>query len=410
MEMTWDVPFPACDGAPELINWLRSQGINVSEGAHTFYLPPQKSLGDFIPEIVNFYPPGCGFKVLKNVGPPGRTAYLVKEDTPFYFIGRLVGAPQDQLILANYIHSLDIGPRVWDLACWEGKGNYYTVFVVDHVNGEYSTTEQCLPFLTRLKQISTGSHLRVVLPDWEKNEDFTPPDCHRNLIYSNKLERVQYIDFQSFCLTGLDAWLNEVISNSNGAYRGGVEAALRTGERSISSAAIGHAAEWREFITGIFRQVSLSLYQRIVLDVGCGAGMALHASLTAGAAWGFGWDHPGAVALARDLLFSMGTTRFSLIGADLHQKYRLEDDIPARLQSCLAEAVVFIHKAAGAPGILGAMPWRILVYEGDESDRLEDSYNLLRPLLNAGVKVIATFRVTGHDGCVRPIIILYRYD
>src|SRR6266542_2954273 len=29
MEMTWDVPFPPCDGAPELINWLRSQGITV---------------------------------------------------------------------------------------------------------------------------------------------------------------------------------------------------------------------------------------------------------------------------------------------------------------------------------------------------------------------------------------------
>src|SRR5215475_14581367 len=410
MEMTWDVPFPPCDGAPELINWLRSQSINVSEGGHTFYIPPQKNLGDFIPEIVNFYPPGCGFKVLKNFGPPRQTRYLVKERTPFFFVGRLVGAPQDQLVLANYLHSLDIGPRVWDLACWKGRGKCYTVFVVDHVSGEYSTTELCLPFLNRLKRLNTDSHLRTLHPDREKNEDFTSPDCNGNLIYSNKLGRAQYIDFQSFCLTGIDAWLNEVVSNANGAYRGKVVAAPRKGKRSIYGAAGGYAGEWRQFITGALRGASLSLDQRIILDVGCGSGMALHASLTAGAAWGFGWDHPGALVLAQDLLFSLGTTRFSLLGVDLHQKYRLEDDIPARFQFRLAEAVVFVHKAVGVPESLRSMPWRILVYEGDESDCLESCYNLLKSLLNADVSVIASSHITSHDGCARPIIILYRQD
>src|SRR5262245_65920379 len=104
-------------------------------------------------------------------------------------------------------------------------------------------------------------------------------------------------------------------------------------------------------MTRALRVASLSLYQRIILDVGCGSGMALHASLTAGAAWGFGWDHPGALVLAQDLLFSLGTTRFSLSGADLHQKYRLEDDIPARFQSRLSEAVVFVHSRVGVSDI-----------------------------------------------------------
>src|SRR5262249_39112246 len=207
-------------------------------------------LGDLIPEIVNFYPPGCGFKVLKNFGRPRQTEYLVKDRTPFFFIGRLVGEPQDQLVLANYMHSLDLGPRVWDLACWKGQGKYYTVFVVDHVCGDYPTTEQCLAFLDRLTQLNTDSHLRILLPNWEKNEDFTPPDCNANLIYSNKLRRVQYIDFQSFCLTGFDAWLNEVVLNANGDCRGGVGAAPRKGKRLISCAAGGYAKEWRQFITG----------------------------------------------------------------------------------------------------------------------------------------------------------------
>ena len=201
-----------------------------------------------------------------------------------------------------------------------------------------------------------------------------------------------------------------MVSNANGAHGEIVGAALGKGNRSISGAAGGYAGKWRQFITGAFRQASLRLDRRIVLDVGCGSGMALQASLTAGAAWGFGWDHPGAVAAARDLLFSLGTTRFSLLGANLHQKYRLEDDIPARFQARLADAVVFVHKAAGIPESLRSMPWRILVYEGDESDRLEDGYNLLRPLLNAEVSVIASSHITSHNGCARPIIILHRHD
>jgi PST family polysaccharide transporter len=409
-EIKWNVPFPHCDEPAQLIRWLRSKGINVSEGGHTFYLPPQRNLGDFIPEIVDFYPSGCGFKILKNFGPPRQTAYLVKERTPFPILGRLVGAPQDQLVLANYMHSLDIGPRAWDLACWEGQGKSYTVFVVDHVNGEYSTAEQCLQFFNHLKRLITDSHLRILLPDWEKSDDFTPPDCHRNLIYSDKLGRVQYIDFQAFCLTSFDAWLKEAASNANGAYRGIVGAAPRKGNSSISGADGSYAGKWRQFITESFRQASLSLDQRIVLDIGCGHGMALHASLTAGAAWGFGWDRPRAVKLVQDLLFSLGITRFSLSAADLHQKYRLEDDIPVRFQSRLADAVVFVHEAVGVPESLRAMPWRILVYEGDGSNRLEDSYNLLRPLLNFDVSVIASSYVTSYNECARPTIILYRHD
>ena len=138
--------------------------------------------------------------------------------------------------------------------------------------------------------------------------------------------------------------------------------------------------------------------------------MAMHASLTSGAAWGFGWDHPGAVKLAQDLLLSSGITRFSLSGAYLHQKYRLEDDIPVRFRSRLADAVVFVHKVVAVPESLRAMPWRILVYEGDESDRLEDGYNLLRPLLNFDISIITSSYITSYDGRPRPIIILHRHD
>jgi hypothetical protein len=136
--------------------------------------------------------------------------------------------------------------------------------------------------------------------------------------------------------------------------------------------------------------------------------MTLHASLAAGAAWGFGWDRPGVVALARDLLFSLGATRFSLSAIDPHQKYRLEVDIPERFRDRLAEAVVFIHKQVVAPESLRAMPWGALIYEGDEGGRLDNALNLLGPMLTDGVNTIASSYVTDEGGPARPIIILLR--
>jgi PST family polysaccharide transporter len=408
MEMTWDVPFPACDRASDLINWLRSRGIKVSEGGHTFYIPPQGNLGDLIPEIVNFYPPGTGFKSLKNFGPPTQVRYMVKSYDGYAFLHRLVGTPQDQVVVANYMYLLGIGPKILDLTCWKGQNSFYTVFAVDHVGDKYPTKEQCLSFLEHLKRLNTDTHLRIAMPDWERNDDFHPPDCNHNLRYSETLGQPKYVDFQNFCLTSLDVWSKEVISNANGTLRGAGGVTFENDKRSMSDAVNTYVGKRRSFILDALSRVSLGLSGRIVLDIGCDSGMTLHASLAAGAAWGFGWDRPEVVALARNLLFSLGTTRFSLSGADLHQKYRLEDDIPERFRVRLAEAVVFIHKKVSAPESLCEMPWRALIYEGDEDERLEDALNLLGPMLADGVITIASSYVTDEGGPARPIIILLR--
>ena len=61
-EIKWSVPFPPYDEPAQLIRWLRSQGIKVSEGGHTFYLPPQENLGGFIPEIAISTPPALALR------------------------------------------------------------------------------------------------------------------------------------------------------------------------------------------------------------------------------------------------------------------------------------------------------------------------------------------------------------
>ncbi len=297
---------------------------------------------------------------------------------------------------------------MWDLTCWKGRNNCYTVFAVDHAGDKYPTTEQCLSFLERLKLLNANTHLRIVVPEWERGEDFLPPDCHHNLRYSDGLEEPKYVDFQNFCLAGPDAWSREAISMANRALRRG--ATLGSGKRPGRGAVLDYAGKRRQwsFILDALHKASLNLGGRVVLDVGCGLGLTLHAALAEGAAWGFGWERPGVAALARNLLLSLGVTRFSLAPANIHRKYRLEDDIPPRFQAGLAEAVVFVRRRGGAPEGLRAMPWRVLVYEGDVAERLEDAHSLLRTLLTGGVRLLAASVIADEDGSSRPVAILLR--
>ena len=176
---TWRVPFPPFDSAADLIEWLRAQGVTVNEGGHTFYVGPQDAIRQLLPTIVAAYPQQSGFKILKDCRHPVEARYLHKHRRSLQLLKRVIGRPQDQLVPANYMYALGIGPRVWDLACWEAHGRHCAVFVVDHVVGSEPTLDQCRSFLHRLKQLNTDTHLRIIIPDWERHEDFTPPRLHR---------------------------------------------------------------------------------------------------------------------------------------------------------------------------------------------------------------------------------------
>ncbi len=417
--ITWDVPFPRCDSPGELIAWLQAQGVELNEGGHTFYIPPQDRLNDIIPSIVSFYPSGTGFKVLKDFRHPAQARYLYNHRNSLIILKRLLGTPQDRLIAANLLYSFGIGPRIWDLACWKAQGKSYSVFVVDHVSGECPTTQQYESFLYRLKHLNVSTHLRILIPKWEENIDFMSPHCNKNLIYSNTLGRVQYIDFQNFGLTSPNAWSEQLISSAKrglppGNDWNGQSKSAACLDQFIAGESVSgktNTVKRWAFITKVFRKSSLSLTGRVVLDIGCNSGATLYFSLVAGAAWCIGWDKPEVVAHSDRLLLSLGATRYSLIGADLEQKYRLEDDIPESLQSRLPDAVVF-YRSTGEPvnmlESLRTIPWRILVYEGCDSERLEDFPNLLKSMLTDDLNVIGSSYLTGGDSGVRPISIILR--
>ena len=187
--ITWTVPFPAWPGHQELIDWLRAHGVLVREGGHTIYVPPQDALRRLIAPIVDFYPPGSGFKILKDCRPPERARYLHKHRRTLPLLSRMIGTPIDQLVPANDLCSAGLGPRVWDVAAWASGDSRCTVFVVAHVSGRPATSGECSAFLARLRDVQRSTALRVLIPDWERNEDFRSPDCNGNLLYSETLER-----------------------------------------------------------------------------------------------------------------------------------------------------------------------------------------------------------------------------
>jgi hypothetical protein len=259
--LTFQVPFPGPVNAVALIAWLRGQGVQVVEGSHTFYIPPQPAIETLLPDICAFYPRGSGFKVLRDLRHPRHARYLFKHRRSLRILARMIGTPHDQLVPANYMHLRGLGPRVWDLACWSWPQGCCSVFVVDHASGRAPNADEAIAFLKRLLDVTRRDGLRVLIPRWQSNEDFRPPTCNGNLIFDESLGHAQYLDFQNFGVVGP--------------------------RRS----------------TGTLE---------IALDVTSTDGALIANSLVAGAAWAHGWCDAGHVGPITKWLFLRGLTRFTL--------------------------------------------------------------------------------------------------
>lgn len=412
----WDVPFPEFYKPSETVSWLRSQAIQLNEGKHTIYVPPQKGLSNLIPKVVDFYPPNSGFKILKDFQPPSAANY-VAQNSRLFLQSKLIGKPQDQLITANYMYALGIGPRVWDVCCWKTFDKSYTVFVVDHIHGRCPSRDNWMDFMKHLKQVLSKSNLRIVQPKWEKNSDFACPHCNHNLVQPNDHGRPRYVDFQNFAVTNSLEWSKEIIAKAKDVFHFGAGRPFR-GTRYLYQSIPGifrvgkrNTTKRWAFILKQLCKAGIDFRGRVVLDVGCNAGMILHSSLIAGAGWGLGWDRPALVEYARELLFSLGSSRFHLIGCDLNPEYPLEKDIPINLRGSLNESVVFYLSARQHVGLLHSLqriPWRALIYEGHQGERLENIPIVLGPLLMSDVRFLTSSKISDGDSASRPIAILLR--
>jgi O-antigen/teichoic acid export membrane protein len=414
--MVWDVGLPPCQEAGELIDWLRARGIEVHEGGHTIYLPPQEQLRHLIPSVVAFYPPTAGFKILKDFRCPSQARYLRLNYRHVPLLTNMIGTPGEQLLTANYLYFHKIGPRIWDLTCWRTQDKNYTVFVLDHVEGVEPTVDQCHEFLSLLKKVLATSYLRVLIPQWEENMDFMPPRCNGNLVYSQALRSLQYVDFQNFGLTKRNGWSREILADDKVLLHFGNGAPSRRAGLNHSTVSSGTTAHrntdhcWPRLLSGL-HDAGVDLHGRLVLDLGCDAGTILRHSLAEGAAWGIGWDQPAVVNRSRELLLSLGLTRFSLISVEMNSTYSLQDDIPVHLHDRLSQSVIFCLSVRQNVGFLNSirdMPWRALVYEGHEGESLESAQAFLKPSLAGRLQIASAFDAANENARSRPVVILTR--
>jgi hypothetical protein len=412
--LTWNVTIP---GSPpgELRDWLRRQGCTVEEGKHTLYLPPQAGLADLLPSVVRAYPATAGFKILKDFRSPGTSRYLT--GTSKALVRDLItGPPADLLLPANYLHARGLGPRVWDLSHWHGDGRDYTVFVVDHVDGRSPRVEEFDAFQDRLTTEVESGYLRIPVPDWRTYPDFRPPDCRGNLLVDRQTDQPLYVDFQNFAVLA-SSWTNELVRRAGEIAHFGDGRPLRDGsylyQRIPGVAQTGKRNTERRWnlILDELDKAEIALAGRTVLDFGCNSGMMLHAALSVGAGWAVGWDRPAITAVATELLSSLGTTRFALVGCNLDEGYDYLRDIPSHLSSTLDEAVVFYLAVRQHVGILQQLTqvrWRALVYEGHQGEQLEQLEEHLQPLLEANAVLACRGQVTDGYSSARPFAILLR--
>jgi hypothetical protein len=152
---------------------------------------------------------------------------------------------------------------------------------------------------------------------------------------------------------------------------------------------------------------------RVVLDVGCNAGMMLAGTLSEGAAWGLGWDMPHVAARARQLLLTLGYTRFDVTGGELSRETRLVDAIPDHLTGRLDGSVVLylaIRHHVGFVRGLAEVPWSTLIYEGGEEESvatLPEHLAELDELCDYSVAAAIDFRDSETGS--RPLAVLVRH-
>ena len=222
--------------------------------------------------------------------------------------------------------------------------------------------------------------------------------------------RAVYCGMQHISVADRAATIARIVDqNAREDLHYGSEVALRGGRflyQSIPSVGAGGRREtsrrW-EAISSMLKRADVPLRDKVVLDIGCNAGMMLASALTDGALWGIGWDRPAVVKPARQLMYALGFTRFDLVGEDLTHDSCLQDALPQHLRSAADGCVVFylaIRHHLGFLPDLANVPWKVMVYGGGESERaatLDRSLEDLRELCSFEVAEAVDFRARG-DG------------
>jgi hypothetical protein len=372
--LTWSTNIPDHSDSLAIVAYLRQRGLRVHEGGNAFYLPPQRDLADMLGPAVDRYPPGSGFKVLRDFRGLEEAHYLHPQRQT-RLRRRLIGTPRDQLIAANYLHRLTLGPRVWDVCVLRAGSVSMPAFVVQHVEGTTPNARECAMFLQRLRTALAETELRISVPNWARNKDFRSPTCNGNLL-RDAGGALNYIDFQNFALR------NPRRIPGSSPYAWALARRLRT--------AGADAVRRFRAVRDLLSQQCVELNDRVVLEVGCNTGVMLHHALSAGAWWAVGWDDPAAAMQARAIALAQGFTRLDVVPADLSAEYDFGGSIPAWLGPHLDESIVLLlgtRQRSGIATALAELPWRALVCAAHHGESAMDVEERVRPFTTRGARI-----------------------
>ena len=416
--LVFEAAFSLEEGAEGLAAEFTARGMQISEGGHALYVPPQAGLAEKLGSFVTRYPASAGFKILKNTGAPDNVGYVQKSKSYFWLGAAVVGKAMDLLPVGNFLYEAGIGPRIYDLAEVSFGGRQMSMFVMEHVRGREPKEAEWRAFMQRLGNVLKESLLRTTTPDWEHNDDFAPPDCNRNLLISEPGGQPQFVDTQNFIFADYEKHLMAKVQTATGSAHFGHKRLLRVGSYlyqqvpGVAEAAKRATRERWLRIQSLLAENNIPVERRLILDVGCNTGMMLAEALNEGAHWGIGWDKPEVIAPAQSLLWALGYTRHTLVPRMLDKRSPLWEDVPGFLQPALADSVMLYLAIRHHIGFIDAVKelrWKALVYEGSQDegrDHLREIINEFRALVPGDV--IDAGVIQDGDCTARPLLLFLR--
>jgi hypothetical protein len=198
----------------------------------------------------------------------------------------------------------------------------------------------------------------------------------------------QYLAFHHFQLLDYAAFLEQLALQAvQGTHFGMTD---RKGRPYLYQAVPGvrlpakrNVAARTRLMRELLKAAGVSVKDRLVLDVGCNAGMMMAEYLRLGAGWCHGWDRQQVTPHAERLLLALGCTRTSANAADMTRSYPLDQDLPGFLQPALRGCVISylaIQQHVGWMDALARIPWAALIYEGRKTDTEERTRQCLEEL------------------------------
>lgn len=354
---------------------LDSRGLAYSNGEDSVYLPPATvQIGPF--KEIGTYPPNVGLQIMTSAVASGDA--FRHDDSP---AKTSLSRASELVLVANLLHASNVGPRLYDAIQLECGGASWSAYILEHIVGSPPSASECEEGLTRIRELERTKLLRIALPEGFEHRDFQCPGCNGHALMDAG-GNFRYLRFQNFALVEYGRYLEQTAIRSTQDVHFGGESLLRSGRFLYQSIPGVRLAAKRSIddrivvIEQLMKSAGVSVKGRLVLDVGCNAGMMMAEYLKRGAAWCHGWDTAAIAPHADALLLALGCTRFSTTGTFIEPTRRLEDDLPGFARSLLPGCVISylaVRFHLGWLDALASIPWAFLIYEGHQYETEEDA-------------------------------------